>query len=149
MRPLSDRERPATEQGPVLRQGLPCGAAHDVQLLLEGAPDLGRRAGLIEAGLATLRQKRGAGGSQRIPGQENDPLTEGGRLLLQPGVERWSIQLRHPQVTQDQVIVPLLELGQGALAIVRRINAVAVVVEEPGQRPDKTRLIVNQQNLRW
>jgi hypothetical protein len=57
---LIARPPPHNTQGPTLRQGLSRGAAHGLQLLLEGAPDLGRRAGLIEAGLAALRQKRGA-----------------------------------------------------------------------------------------
>jgi hypothetical protein len=47
------------------------------------------------------------------------------------------------QVTHNHVIGPILELGQGVLAIARRADAIAIAAEQPGQGAAHARLIVN------
>jgi hypothetical protein len=64
-------------------------------------------------------------------------------LLLQLGIEGAPVELGHAQVTQDHVIRLRLERSQGVPAIARRRHHVPVALEEPGQRADQARLIIN------
>ena len=84
--------------------------------MLNGTADRRDRSGLPEPRAATLREKRPAVLSPGIAGEKNDPLTQRRILPRQDGIEGGAIQLRHPQVTQNHVIVPRLELGEGITA---------------------------------
>jgi len=61
-----------------------------------------------------------------FPREKNDPLAQGRVLTRQDGVEGWSIQYGHMQVTHNHGIAPLLELGQGVLTMARRADALAI-----------------------
>ena len=52
-----------------------------------------------------------------IAREKNDPLAQGRILPRQDGVEGWPVQDGHLQVTDNHVIVSLLELGQGVPAM--------------------------------
>jgi hypothetical protein len=111
--------------------------------ILNGTPDRGDRTGLPEPRAATLRQERPAGLATGIPREKNDPLAQGRILPREDGIEGRAIQLRHPQVTQNHVIVLLLELGQSVTAIGRRGHAVAIAAQQGCEGADHARLIVN------
>jgi hypothetical protein len=124
------------------------GGRGEAQPLLNGVPDVGGRAGLVQVRLATLRQECGALDVQGIPGEKDHPLAQGGRLLLHDRREGRSVEGGHMQVTQDNIVTLRAELGQRVLPIGRRVHGVAIPVQEPGQPPDKACLIVNQQDRR-
>jgi hypothetical protein len=113
------------------------------QLLLNGLPDGGGRAGLVQVRLATLRQERGALAVQGIPRDKDDPLAQGGRLLLHERIEGWPVEGGHAQITQDHIVALRAELGQGLVAIGHHVHGVAIPAQELGQRPDKARLVIN------
>lgn len=118
------------------------------QHLLNRATKYRDRAGFVQPRAATLRQKRLMLRRAAIPSEKNHPRAERRRPLPQVGIERPPVELGHPQVTQDHVIALPLERGEGVPAIRRRLHDVAVPLEQPGQRADQARLIVNDQNLR-
>jgi hypothetical protein len=94
--------------------------------------------------LATLQQECGAVGPQGIPGDKHHPLAQGGKLPLQEVIERAPIERGHLQVTHDDIIVMGGELGQGLLPIRRRLDRVAIPVQQPCQASYKARLVINQ-----
>jgi len=97
-----------------------------VEDLRNGTPHLSGIAGLWHPRLAALREERHTGGIQGVAGEKNDALPQVGILARQDVVERWPVEFWHPQVTEDDVIVPLLEQSQGAIAIVCRVHGSAV-----------------------
>ena len=84
-----------------------------------------------------------AGGTPGIAREKNRPLAQGRILTCQDGVEGWPVQAGHMQVTQNDVIASLLKLCQGALAIARRADTIAIPAQEACQGADDARLIVN------
>ena len=111
--------------------------------ILNGPADRRDRTGLAQPRAATLLQKRPAGHAPTIAREKNDPLAQGGILLREAGVEGGAVQGRHMQVTQDDVVLPLLELSQGVPAIPRRVDVVAIAAQQECQGADKAALIVN------
>jgi hypothetical protein len=91
--------------------------------VLNGTPERRDRAGFGQPRAATLREEPRAGRTPNIAREKNDPLAQGRILTCQEGVEGWPVQGGPMQVTHNHVIVPLLELGQGVLAIARRAGA--------------------------
>jgi hypothetical protein len=111
--------------------------------VLNGTADRRNRTGLPEPRAATLREERPAGLAPGITREKNDPLAQSRILPREDVIEGWAIQLRHPQVTQNHVIVLRLELGQGVTAIARRADEVAIAAQQSCQGADHARLIVN------
>ena len=85
-------------------------------------------------------------GAEAIPRDDNEPLAELRRVLLQRPVEAGPVELWHAQVTEDQVIGALLELRQGQPAVGRRVHAVAVAAQQRRQRFDHGGFVIHQQN---
>jgi hypothetical protein len=117
-----------------MRQFLACArellrSGHAPQHLLNSAPDRSDRAGFGQPWAATLRQKCLVVSRAAISSEKNHPLAERRRPLPQVGIERASVQLGHPQVTQDHVIVLRLELREGVPSIARRLDHVPVPLE--------------------
>ena len=104
---------------PVL--GLRGGMEH----MLHSPPERRDWAGLGQPRAATLREETPTGRTPRIAWEKNHPLAQGRILTRQEGIEGWPVEVRHVQVTHKHVIEPLLELGQGVLAIARRADAIA------------------------
>jgi hypothetical protein len=111
--------------------------------LLNGAADRRNRTGLPEPRAATLGEERPAGLAPGLTREKNDPLAQRRILPREDGIEGGAIQLRHPQVTQNYVIVLLLKLGQSVTAIACRGHAVAIAAQQAGQGADHAQLIVN------
>ena len=91
--------------------------------MLNGTPERRDRAGFGQPRAATLREEPRAGRTPNIAREKKDPLAQGRILTRQEGVEGWPVQGGPMQVTHNHIIVPLLELGQGVLAIARRAGA--------------------------
>ena len=92
--------------------------------------------GLVSRGTSLCAKKAATSGLRGIPRQENEAPTELRRVLLQRPVEAGSVQFRHAQITEDQVIGTLLEPRQGQLSVGRCVDRVAVATQQPGQRFD-------------
>jgi hypothetical protein len=119
------------------------GGQGSLEHVLDGTTDCRNRTGLPEPRAATLGEERPAGLAPGITREKNDSLAQGRILPRKNVIEGGAIQLRHPQVTQNHVIVLRLELGQGVTAIARRADAVAIAAQESGQGAEHARLIVN------
>jgi hypothetical protein len=115
-----------------------------VQELLKRAPDCRGRAGLVQVRLATLRQEGGAVAPQGIAGDKQHPLCQRGELPLQEAIEGASIKRGHLQVTHEDVIGMGREPGQGLLPIRRRLDRVAIPLQQPCQASHKAWLVINK-----
>src|SRR5712691_1040478 len=74
--------------------------------------------------------------SARIVPDTIDPLAQRGILTLQDVGEGLSVEFGHTQVTQEHVIAPLLELGQGEIPIACGVHKIAITAQEHCQRPN-------------
>ena len=132
---------------PAMRPRAPVLRVRDgLEHVLNGPSDRRDRTGLAQPRAATLREERPRGRPPGIPREKNDPLAQGRILTRQDSVEGWSVQFGHVQVTYNHVITPLLEQGEGTMAIVRRADAMAIPAQQTCQGADHARLIVNHEN---
>jgi hypothetical protein len=104
-----------------------------VEHLRNGTAHLSGIAGLWHPRLTALRQERHAFGIQGIAGEKNHPLAQVWILTREDVIESRPVEFWHPQVTEDDVIAPLLEQGQGAIAIVCRVYGGAVTAQDERQ----------------
>src|SRR5690242_16455891 len=79
------------------------------QDLCHDSPYLIDTTGLRKPWLTALLDTAHAVGTQRIAGEKNHPLTEGGQLPLEQPVQGLPIGCGHQHVTQDQIVAPLLQ----------------------------------------
>src|SRR5437764_1828694 len=122
-----------------------CGWA-SLEHVLNDPADRRDRTGFAQPWAATLFEERPAARAPSIAREKNDPLAQGRILLRQEGVEGGPVQVGHMQVTYNHVVAPLVEQGEGPLAIGRRLDVVAIPAQELGQRADDARLIINHEN---
>jgi hypothetical protein len=71
---------------------------------------------------------------------------QGTICLPQAGVQRSPVKLRHVKIRQNDVIALRLEPGEGVAPIGGRLHSVAIPAQEPRQRANDTRLVINNQN---
>src|SRR5882762_6600943 len=81
--------------------GCPLSHAHDLR---DDAPNLSGIAGLGHPQSAAPLQERLAFEIQGIAGEKNDPWAHGGRLTRQDIVEVWPVEVRHTEITENQVV---------------------------------------------
>ena len=75
---------------------------------------------------------------------KHHPRAQGGKLPLQEGIEGASIEPGHLQVTHDDVRGMGREPGQALLPIRRRLDRVAIPLQQPCQASYKARLVINK-----
>ena len=78
--------------------------------------------------------------------EKNDPLVQGTIPLPQAGIKRLPVKLRHAKIQQNNIIGLRLEPGEGLAPIGGRLHSVAIPAQEPRQRANDTRLVINNQN---
>jgi hypothetical protein len=74
-------------------------------------------------------------------------MAQGGQLPLQDVIAGPGIERGHLQVTHDDIRVMGGELGQGLMPIRRRLDRVAISVQQPCQASYKARLVINKSKL--
>jgi len=67
-------------------------------------------------------------------------------VLPHERIERPPVELGHVEVRENDIIALRLELREGMPPIARRVHAVADAPEQPLERADDARLIVDNQN---
>ena len=78
--------------------------------------------------------------------EKNDPLVQGTIPLPQAGIKRLPVKLRHAKIQQNNIIALRLKPGEGVALIGGRPHSVAIPAQEPRQRANDTRLVINNQN---
>src|SRR6266571_1149489 len=96
--------------------------SHVLEHVCNGAPHLSSIAGLWHPRLAGSLQEYHTFRIQDISREKNHPLAQIWILTGQDVVEGWPVEFGHPQITQEEVIAPLLEQSQCKIAIVCRVH---------------------------
>src|SRR5207249_665010 len=97
--------------------------------LLNELPDLSQGEWLRHGGDARPLEKLSRFLAQRIPGEEGDARKKFRMVTLQLHVEAGTIGVRHPHITQDEVIRPMAQLFQGDHAAADDLRLMAVNLE--------------------
>ena len=83
---------------------------------------------------------------QGIRREKQHTLAEVGILTRQDGVEGEPVQCGHVAVTENDIIVPLVEPSQCKLTMRCRVHEESITPEEGAQSTDEGWRIVNHQN---
>src|SRR5262245_52754522 len=116
-----------------------------MQGLLYSLTYLGRPKWFTEARHTDFGQKLSGLRAQRISRKKDDLAQEVGIAALQLVVEPWAIELRHTQITQNQIIRLLPQLGQPKPPIRRGLDCMAVATQQVGQRGGDPHFIIDNQ----
>jgi hypothetical protein len=119
---------------------------YGLQDVLDGTPDGRSITRLGKPRLGALFEKHYAVGTQSIPREKNHPLGQVSILTQHDGVQIWTVETRHTQVTQEDIIAMGLKLGQSGRPIVRRIHCIAIPAQDLGESTHKAPFIINHQN---
>src|SRR5262249_41564314 len=123
--------------------------AQRVQRLAHGVATLGGAEGLDQTWDSNALEKRLGLRAQCVT-REEDKARQGLRLArLQSVIETWTIELRHAQVAQNQVIRLRLQESERLTPVPRRVDLVAVTAEYACQPACNADLVIDNENSGW
>src|SRR6516162_3941131 len=116
------------------------------QSCLYDAPHFFRRDWLLDNGPTEFIESRSCAEPNRVASNEDQPFRQGRPFALQPAQQRRPIEIRHPDVAQNEIVGVASELGERMLAVKRDLDRKPLALQHFGEELGKIGLVVNDQS---
>ena len=103
------------------------------QSCLYDAPQFFRRDWLLDNGPTEFIESRSCAEPNRVASNEDQPFGQGRPFALQPAQQRRPIEIRHPDVAQNDIVGVASELGERMLAVKRDLDRKPLALQHFGE----------------
>src|SRR6516225_6529092 len=116
------------------------------QSCLYDAPQFFRRDRLLDNGSIVFIESRSCAKPNRVASNEDQSFRQGRPFALQPAQQRRPIEIRHPDVAQNDIVGVASELGERMLAVKRDLDRKPLALQHFGEQLGKIALVVDDQS---
>src|SRR6516162_5562376 len=116
------------------------------QSCLYDAPQFFRRDWLLDNGPTEFIESRSCAEPNRVAGNEDQPFRQGRPFAFQPAQQRRPIEIRHPDVAQNEIEGVAFELGERMLAVKRDLYCKPLALQHLGEELGKIALVVDDES---
>src|SRR5712691_7120555 len=114
---------------------------------MNGATYVPRRKGFSQARNLRFLEELQRVRAQDVAGNENERRAATRVAKFDLAVEAWTIKRRHPNIGDDEVIAPRIEVLQRRRGVRGGLNLVAIDCEDLRQESRNSRVVVHDQDL--
>src|SRR6516162_10183573 len=116
------------------------------QSCLYDAPQFFRRDWLLDNGSTEFIKSRSCAEPNGVAGNEDQPFRQGRPLAFQPTQQRWTVEIRHPDVAENEIVGVASELGERLLAVKRNLDRKPLALQHFGKELGKIALVVDDES---
>src|SRR6516164_9070011 len=116
------------------------------QSCLYDAPHFFWRDWLLDNGSTEFIESRSCAEPNGVAGNEDQPFRDGRPIALQSAQQRRPVEIRHPDVAENEIVGPAVQFRERVLAVKRNLDRKPLALQHFGEELGKVGLVVDDES---